>query len=241
VWIIGLTGGVGAGKSRVSACFHQMGIPVHCADTYIHHLFENDRDIQQQVRTLWPDVFVQGKIDRLLLGEKVLSSPEDLNRLEGLLYPKLVEDQRKFLKKNQYDKKKFSVLDVPLLFEVDLDAYCDCVILVSSSAGLRKQRVMGREGMTLEKYSTLESLQMKDAERRKKSDFILYTGRDKGYPLKMVQKILLILSQRPIQKWQGKWPKTLNRSPHESRNCIRYGNNRLRTKSRTPVGGNWMH
>ncbi|MBA3812885.1 MAG: dephospho-CoA kinase [Alphaproteobacteria bacterium] len=227
MWIIGLTGAIGAGKSRVAAYFHRLGIPVHCSDTYIHFLFENDPDVQQQVKALWPDVFAHGKIDRLLLGEKVLSSFDDLHRLEGLLYPKLVENQRKFLEKNQYRRERFVVLDVPLLFEVDLDVYCDCVILVSSSSALRKQRVMERKGMTPKKYLTLENLQMKDSERRKKADFILYTGRDKGYALKMVQKIIFSLSQLPFPKWQGKWPKNLTRRPHESRNCFRHRNDRI--------------
>jgi dephospho-CoA kinase len=227
VWIIGLTGALGAGKSTVSDCFRQLGIPVHCSDTYLHFLFENDRGVQQKVKALWPEVYVKGKIDRSALGDRVLSSAEDLNRLEGLLYPKLAEDQGKFLKKNKSLKKQFVVFDVPLLFEVGLEAYCDVVILVSAPSSLRKMRVMGRKGMTLKKYRTLECLQMTDLERRKRAYFILYTGRDKGYPLKMVEKIIFALSQRPTPKWQGKWPKILTRRPYESRNCFRYRDDRI--------------
>lgn len=233
MWIIGLTGAIGAGKSRASTCFRQLGIPVHCADTYIHFLYESDQDVQQQVRRLWPDVFVNGKIDRILLGDRVLSSPHGLNQLEALLYPKLVEDQRNFLKQQQYLRKSFVVLDVPLLMEVGLEAYCDIVILVSAPPFLRQQRVMGRKGMTAKKYSTLGELQMREGERRKKADFILYTGRDKGHALKTIQKILFVLSQQPIPHWQGKWPKNLKRGSHESRNCIRYRDNRFRAKPRT--------
>jgi dephospho-CoA kinase len=225
VWIVGLTGAIGAGKSRVAKDFLRLGIPVHCSDTFIHFLFENDAEIQQKVREWWPDVFVNGKVDRQLLGEKVLSSFKDLAQLEGLLYPKLAEDQKNFLKKNQYNKKPYVVLDVPLLFEVGLDQYCDYVILVTSSPSLRRQRVMEREGMTAQKYSTLERLQMRDGERKKRADMILYTGRDKGYPLRMIQKIIFALSQQPIPKWQGKWPKILIRRPYESRNRFRYRNN----------------
>ena len=227
MWIIGLTGAIGAGKSRVSNCFEQMGIPTHCSDNFIHFLFNNDSEVQQKVMALWPSVFVDGKIDRILLGEKVLSSADDLAQLERILYPKLAEDQKKFIKINQYNKEPYVVLDIPLLFEVGLDLYCDYVILISSPPSLRKQRVMGRKGMTDQKFFTLENLQMKDLERRKKSDIILYTGRDKGYPLRMIRKIIFALSQRPIPKWQGKWPKNLIRRPHESRNCFRHGNNRV--------------
>lgn len=226
MWIIGLTGATGAGKSRVSACFRQKRVPVHCADRYIHFLFEKDQDVRRQIKTLWPEVFVNGKINRVLLGNRVLSSPDRLNKLESLLYPKLVEDQKKFLKKQQYIKSPIVVLDVPLLLEVGLDTYCDYVILVSASPSLRKYRVMGRKGMTAKRFQLLEDLQIKESIRKKKADFIIYTGLDKGNALKTVQQILFFLFQQPSIKWQGKWPKSLQRRPHESRNCFRHRNNR---------------
>lgn len=227
VWIIGLTGAIGAGKSTVSSCFRKKGVPLHCADHYVHFLLENDSDVQQQVKSLWPDVWVNGKIDRLLLGNRVLSSPSDLNQLESLLYPKVMEDQIRFIKKNQYHRSLVIVLDIPLLFEVGLDAYCDYVIIVSASPSLRKYRVMKRKGMTVKKFHAIENLQVTDSERRKKADFIIYSGQSKGNSLKIVQHILWVLSQRPPLKWQGKWPKNITRRPYESRSCSRYRNNRI--------------
>lgn len=227
MWIIGLTGAMGAGKSKVASYFRLEGIPVHCSDTYIHFLFENDLEVQKNIYTLWPEVFVDGKIDRFLLGDLVLTSPYDLGRLEDILYPKLLNDQRKFLQKNQSLKEPIVVLDVPLLFEVGLESYCDYVIVVAASPSLRKERVMKRKGMTVEKFHTLDSLQMKESERRKKADFIIYTGLDKGHALKTVKQILFVLSQRSSPKWQGNWPKKLKRRPHEPRNCFRHRNNRV--------------
>lgn len=211
VWIIGLTGAIGAGKSKISSYFQQQGIPVHCADTYVHFLFEHDREVQRYIHSLWPEVVFHGKIDRLLLGNRVFSSPKDLKQLEDFLYPKLAEDQRKFLQKKQYLKVPIVVLDVPLLFEVGLASYCDYVIVVATSPSLRKNRVMKRKGMTVKKFHTLDRLQIEESERRKKADFIIYTGLDKGHALKTVQQILFVLSQRPPPKWQGKWPKNFKR------------------------------
>lgn len=227
MWIIGLTGAMGAGKSSISQAFRQNGIPVHCSDTYIHYLFKNDPEVQGWIKSRWSDVFVDGKIDRLLLSNRVLSTPEDLKALESFLYPKLAQDQNKFIKQNQYFKKRFLVLDVPLLFEVGLDAYCDVVLVVSAPPSLRKHRVMHRKGMTEQKFHTLESLHIKESERVKKADFIIYSGLDKGNALKIVQQIIFVLSQRPIPKWQGHWPKNLKRGPHESRDCFRHRNNRI--------------
>lgn len=204
-----------------------MGIPVHSSDDFIHFLFEHDSEVQEQVRSWWPDVFVERKIDRLKLGDHVLAFPDELERLEGLLYPKLAVDQKAFLEENQRLQKQFVVLDVPLLFEVGLEDYCDVVILVTAPPAVLKQRVMEREGMTAEKYSAFKHLQMKDSIRKKRADFIVYTGREKVYALETVQKILFGLSQQPNPRWQGNWPKTYTRSPYASGNRTRHRNNRV--------------
>lgn len=211
MWIIGVTGAIGAGKSTISNFFRNEGIPVHSADDYIHFLFEHDLEVQHKIRKLWPEVFVKDKIDRLLLGNTVLSSPHDLQRLETILYPKLVEDQRKFIDDNDKKGEPLVVMDVPLLFEVGLYSYCNFIILASASPSLRQVRVMKRQGMTKEKFNIFDSLQMKESEKRKKADLILYTRRPKANTLKIIQHLLFDLSQRPSPEWQGKWPKTLKR------------------------------
>lgn len=225
MWIIGLTGAIGAGKSLVSSYFRHEGIPVHCSDEFVHFLFEKDDDVRKRINQLWPDVFVNGKIDRSLLREHVLSSPRDLSLLENLLYPKLAENQKNFIKKNHQLKRRIVVLDIPLLFEVGLDAYCHRVILVSASSRLRERRVMGRTGMTPQKFHTMEALQIKERDKRKKADFIIVSGRDKGNVLKAIKRVSLLLSQQPIPKWQGRWPKNLKRRTYESKSCFRHRNN----------------
>lgn len=227
MWIIGLTGAVGAGKSLVSSYFRSMGIPVHCSDEFVHFLFENDQDVHKQIKRLWPNVIVKGKINRSLLGEHVLFLSDNLRLLENIVYPKLAENQKEFLKKNQKLKKKFVVLDVPLLFEVALDAFCHCIIFVSAMPALRKHRVLRRQGMTSQKFYAIEALQMKERDKKIKANFILYTGRDKGNVLKTLKKIFFLLSQHPIPTWQGKWPKTLKRKNYESKSSLRHRNYRV--------------
>jgi dephospho-CoA kinase len=211
MWIIGLTGSIGAGKSVAAHYFRSLGVPVHCSDAFIHFLLEQDKEVFSHIQNLWPDVIVTGKIDRSLLGEHVLSSPQELRQLEGILYPKLAKNQKDFLEENQKLKQSYVVLDVPLLFEVGLDAYCDCVILMSVSPAMRKRRVLKRQGMTPQKLQALEELQMKDLEKKKKADFIIYSGREKGNVLKAIKKVLFFLSRRPTPTWQGTWPMDLKK------------------------------
>jgi dephospho-CoA kinase len=227
MWIIGLTGAIGAGKSTLAEGFRQRGIPVHCADAYVHHLLKKDPEVMDSVRTLWPEVIVEGKIDRQRLGDRVFSSPSDLAKLEALLYPKLAKDQKKFLEENNVRKSSFVVLDVPLLFEVGLDVYCDFVVLASAPFSMRKERVLRREGMTSHQFSLRERLQMHNETRKKKADAIVYTGREKEKALKVIQQILFILSQLPSPQWQGKWPDTLKRRTNEQGNRFRHRDNRV--------------
>ncbi len=228
MWIIGLTGAIGAGKSTIAKYFHYLGVPVYSADKDVHFLLKTDEDVQTKIKVLWPEVFIKEKIDRLKLGECVLFSPPHLGALEEILYPKLAERQKKFLKKNQMRGAPFVVLDVPLLFEVGLDQYCDCVVLASAPLFLRKKRVLGRKGMTLKKFLAFESQQLGDLQRKKGTNFLILCGREKGSILKKIQCILDNLSKRPPSRWNGIWPTHFKRSAHAPRSRFRYGNNRIR-------------
>jgi dephospho-CoA kinase len=222
MWIIGITGGMGAGKSTLSKYFRLMGIPVHSADHEIHTLLQTDSMIQKKIKTLWPDVFIQGHIDRHLLGKRATSSPHGLETLEKILYPKLAKNQKKFLQDCQKRKVPFVVIDVPLLLEVGLDAYCHFVIVASSPFFLRKQRVFERSGMTSQKFKAFEERQLDDDQRKKRADMVIPCGRDKGSALRQVKRLINWLSQQPSPKWDGKWPTNLKRKPYDSRNCSRY-------------------
>jgi len=222
MWIVGITGGMGAGKSTLSKYFRLMGIPVHSADQEIHTLLNSDSSIQKKIKTLWPEVFVEGKIDRQLLGERAISSPHGLDTLEKLLYPELAQKQKEFLQECQKRKVPIAVIDVPLLLEVGLDRYCNLVIVASSPFLVRKQRVFERTGMTSQKFKAFESRQLTDTQRRKNADLIIPCGRDKGSALRRVQRLILSLSQKPSPQWDGKWPTTLKRKPYAPRNRPRH-------------------
>ncbi len=225
MWIIGLTGAIGAGKSTLARSFERLGIPVLCSDTVIHTLLASDPVVCQAIYELWPEVFVNGKIDRFLLGEHTLSSPDRLRKLESLLYPSLARLQKEFLHHHQNKGTPYVVLDVPLLFEVGLHRYCHSIVLASAPYPLRKQRVLRRKGMSLKKFTLLESQQMPEKQKLKGADFIVPTGRGRGSPLKRVQEILSVLSHHPPPEWDGTWPTTLQREPYDTRSCLRHRNN----------------
>ncbi|MBY0501149.1 MAG: dephospho-CoA kinase [Alphaproteobacteria bacterium] len=227
MWVLGLTGLMGSGKSTIATFLRREGVPVQCADEEIHELLNSDKDIHQKIKRMWPDVFENGKINRIVLGDKILFYHHGLEKLEEILYPKLILRQKKFLQKNQKDRSPVVALDIPLLFEVGLDRYCHRIILAHAPLFLRKQRVLRRKGMTLEKFLYFDSHHMGEEEKIRKANFIILCGRDKGSVLRKVQEILHSLYQEPIPKWGGLWPTQLLRKSYGKRNCFRYRNNRV--------------
>lgn len=219
MWIIGLTGAMGSGKSTLAEQFLSLGVPVCCADKEIHILLDEDQEIQEKIKNFWPDVLSNGKIDRLLLGNKVLESTRQLRILEGILYPKLAQRQKDFLKHHQALKTPLVVLDVPLLLEVGLNRYCHRVVLAEAPYSLRKKRVLKRGGVSETRFKLFESHQFTEEIRRKYADIIIPTGRGKESSLQKVKDFLFHLSKETPPSWTGKWPKTLKRQPYGQRNC----------------------
>ncbi len=218
MWILGITGGIGAGKSTLSKSLQEMGIPVHSADQEIHNLIDHDLAIQEKIRSFCPQAFVEGKIDRSILGEWATSSENGLSRLEKILFPHLAKRQKKFLQYSQNKKDPIVALDIPLLFEVGLDKYCHFVILASTPHDVRKKRVLERSGMTPQKLKVFESHQLKEEDKRKKSDVIIDCSGDKGNALRKLKETVKCLMQKESPKWDGKWPTNLQRKLHGSRN-----------------------
>ena len=206
MWIIGITGGIGAGKSFLSRSFESLGMPVHSSDKVVHFLLDHDVEIQRRIKARWPKVFINEKIDRKLLGDFALSSSSELKFLEETLYPKLLKSQKEFLKRSQAQGRKIVALDIPLLFEVGLDRYCHFIVLALTPFFLRKKRVLQRKGMTLKRFKAFDKEQMNDLQKRKKADFVISCGREKGSAFKKVKYVLDTISQKPPRQWEGRWP-----------------------------------
>lgn len=209
--IVGLAGGIGAGKSTLSKAFLRLNIPVHSSDAAIHELIEKDKDVQMAILKKWPEASSRGQIDRITLRKIVLFELGGLSYLEDILYPKLLEKQKTFLKNNRRSGTPVVVMDVPLLFETGLDRYCHYVIVASAPKRIRRERVLRRKEMNDKQLQAFESRQMKDFERKKYADYIVPCGLNKGYALKKVKEIQRNILQRPEKKWQGRWPSTLKR------------------------------
>jgi dephospho-CoA kinase len=175
--VIGLTGGIGMGKSAAANRFAQHGIPVFDADAEVHRLY--DGAAVEAIEAAFPGTTRGGKVDRRLLSAEIAGSPARLWRLEDIVHPLVVAAEIEFLREQEKKGAKVAVLEIPLLFETGADARVDVTVVVSAAAEVQRKRVLARPGMTAEKLEHLLARQLSDAERRARADYVV----DSSLPL----------------------------------------------------------
>jgi dephospho-CoA kinase len=172
--VIGLTGGIGMGKSAAAERFAEHGIPVFNADTCVHRLYEGDA--VAAIEAAFPGVAKNGRIDRKALSEKIAGSPECLLRLEGIVHPLVVAAELDFLRAAEKEGAPLVVLEIPLLFETGADSRVDVTVVMSAPHDVQRARVLSRPGMTADKLEHLLARQLPDAERVARADYVVDSG-----------------------------------------------------------------
>lgn len=172
-FILGLTGSIGMGKSAVAAMFRGLGVPVFDADAAVHQLQGPQGALLPAIEAAFPGTTGPSGVDRPLLGKAVFGNPEALKRLEAIVHPAVAAMRRDFLR--DHAAAPLVVFDIPLLFEKGSSGV-DAVLVVSAPAEAQRTRVLARPGMTEEKFAQILKLQVPDAEKRARADFVIDTG-----------------------------------------------------------------
>lgn len=176
---VGLTGNIASGKSIVESYFEKKGIPVINADDVTHELIEKDRDIQQKIKKIFVghDILNEnGSISRTKIGQIVFSDQEKLEELEEIIHPEVLKKIEHF-----FDTKRdypIAIASVPLLFEVDIRPMFDKTVLVCADKKIRLQRLMNRNGYSLEYALERINSQISQEEKRNIADFIIENNND---------------------------------------------------------------
>lgn len=173
MYLIGLTGSIGMGKSQTAALFEAEGVPRYDADAAVHALYEKGGAAVAPIGELVPEAVVDGAVDRAILGQYVLRDAEKLKRLEAIVHPLAGQTQMDFLLQNEADGAAAVVLDIPLLLENGGEAYVDTVVVVSAPYEMQRARVLARPGMSEERFDAILAKQMPDADKRKRAEFIV--------------------------------------------------------------------
>jgi dephospho-CoA kinase len=174
MFILGLTGSIGMGKSTTAGFFRKLGAPVHDADATVHKLYAGPA--ASLVEAAFPGVAPGGKVDRTLLGPRVIGNPEEMRRLEAIVHPLVRAEEQAFLKQAEAARAPVVILDIPLLFETGGETRVDAVVVVTAVPEIQKARVMARPGMTEEKFAAILGKQMPDSEKRRRAHFIVDSG-----------------------------------------------------------------
>jgi len=172
--VVGLTGGIGMGKSAAAARLAEHGIPVFDADACVHRLY--DGPAVDRIEATFPGATREGRVDRTLLSEQIAGSPERLRQLEQIVHPLVIEAELDFLRQEEAKGTRLAVLEIPLLFETGADARVDVTVAVSAPDDVQRARVLSRPGMTVDKLEHLLARQLPDAERRARADFVVDGG-----------------------------------------------------------------
>ncbi len=195
MFILGLTGSIGMGKSTTANFFREAGVPVHDSDAVVHRLYEGEA--VGPVEAAFPGVTVAGKIDRGKLAERLVGRPEAIKQLEAIVHPLVRTVSDRFIGENEARGARFIVLDIPLLFETGRDNKVDAVVVVSAPADVQRARVLKRPGMTAEKLDALLARQMSDAEKRARAHFVVDSSRSFDSARAQVHGILRAVASLP--------------------------------------------
>ncbi len=174
MFVLGLTGSIGMGKSATAAIFRRLGIPVHDSDATVHALYQGAA--VPLIEAAFPGTVHGGVVDRAALAAKVLDDKDAMKRLEALVHPLVRASRMAFVEEAKARGDRLVVVDIPLLYETGAEAETDAVLLVTAPETVQKERIAARPGMTPEKLAAIMAKQMPDQEKRRRADFIIDTS-----------------------------------------------------------------
>jgi dephospho-CoA kinase len=193
--VIGLTGGIGMGKSTAARTFRRLGIPVHDADAAVHQLYARGGGGVAAIGALAPEAIIDGAVAREALRRRALADPSFLARLEAAIHPLVRAQERAFLARCRRARRPIAVLDIPLLFETGGDRRVDHVVVVSAPATIQRARVLVRPGMTEARLAAIRARQMPDAEKRRRAHTVIRTGLSRHHAQRAIRRLVARLRE----------------------------------------------
>lgn len=189
--IIGLTGGIGSGKTTIANYFEEKGVPVYIADNEAKKIMQSKSIIEDIKSVFGESVFENEVLNRAKLAEIVFSNGDKLSQLNSIIHPAVKKDFEVWLQKNKsYD---YVIYEAAILFESGRYKDCDIVITVTAPEEVRLERVIKRDKTNKEQVLNRMKMQWKDEDRILKSNFIINNDNLKNAKEEVV-KILKILN-----------------------------------------------
>ena len=196
MYLIGLTGSIGMGKTQTAALFEEEGVPRYDADAAVHGLYEVGGAAVGPIGEMFPEAVRDGAVDRAALGRIVLKDGAKLAALEKMVHPLAGATQVDFLNAQMAAGATHVLLDIPLLFETGGHEFVDCVVVVSAPPDIQRARVLERPGMTEEKFADILAKQVPDSDKREAADFVVDSSVSVADAHRQVKEILAAVRDR---------------------------------------------
>ncbi len=169
--VVGLTGGIGSGKSTVAGFFQELGVPVYIADTEAKRLMNESPELKKKISALFGiKAYVNNLLDRKYIASEVFYDKEKLEALNGMVHPAVRED---FAGWKQQQASAYVIYEAAILFEQGGNKNCDLTILVTASRESRIARLHKRDNSTLEEIEARMAHQWPDERKRELADFVI--------------------------------------------------------------------
>ncbi len=168
---IGLTGGIGSGKSTVAKIFETLGIPVYYADAEAKRLMNSSETLKKVIRQNFGEAtYENDQLNRKYLAGIVFNNPEKLELLNALIHPVTINDAEQWM---QQQSAPYSIKEAALLFESGAAENLDFIVGVYAPQALRIKRVMKRDGLTTDEIMKRINRQVNEEMKMKLCDFVI--------------------------------------------------------------------
>ena len=172
--IVGLTGGIGSGKTTIGKRFASFGVPVYIADDEAKALMNRSKIIKRKLIQLFGEsAYVDGKLNRPYLASQIFNDKSLLSKMNAIVHPKVGAHFKRWLKKQD---APYIIKEVAIIFENNLEYQYDYIISVVADKDLRINRVIKRDSSSKEKVESIMRNQLPDSEKIEKSDYVIYNN-----------------------------------------------------------------
>lgn len=189
---IGITGGMGSGKTTVCKVFEQLGIPVYYADAQAKLLMAQDKELIAGIKQQFGEesYLLDGSLNRSFIAQKAFSDATQTAKLNALVHPAVYNDFERWAQ-GWEGKKPYVLKEAALMFESESYKQCDYIILVVAKQHLKMSRIKMRDGLDESQILARMDKQWTDAQKLELADFILYNEEDKS----VIEQVLAFHTQ----------------------------------------------
>ena len=193
---VGLTGGIGSGKTTVAHLLHLLGYPVYNCDREAAHIVNNNPKVRYSLTTLFGDSIYtgQGSLDKTLFASILFADPAALKKANGIIHPAVMHHFHQWC---TLQKKTLAFCESAILFEAELEKEFDAIVAVYAKTETRVQRVLQRDGIAREDILKRVNSQLPEEEKREKAHFVICNDDNEmllPQILEMLDKLHLIIS-----------------------------------------------